>query len=126
VLDHVLDLSLHGEEEENEEVDQEDGPEDRHVKHREEGHRKPGDERLGHAVPELELRQASDEGLVLVGLVDRQHGAVGVEVVRERGQESDEQVEDEDPEAVGHDVKPLNEVDPARVRGDHSSQKHPS
>lgn len=38
VLDHVPDLALHGEDEEGEEVEEEDGPVDRHVEELEEGH----------------------------------------------------------------------------------------
>ena len=37
MLDHMLDLPLHGEEEQGQEIEQQDGPEDRDVEERDEG-----------------------------------------------------------------------------------------
>ena len=51
VLDHVLDLSLHGEDEQDDEVDEQNGPEDGHVEHAEEGHQKPHHHCLTTRVP---------------------------------------------------------------------------
>jgi len=51
VLDHVLDLALHRNEEQHKEVQQQDGPEDWHVKHREEGGDHAEEERFGRRVP---------------------------------------------------------------------------
>ena len=44
MLHHVLDLALHGDEEEHEEVQQQNGPENRDVKH--------GEECRNHAIEE--------------------------------------------------------------------------
>lgn len=62
VLDHVSDLSLHGEEEEDEEVYQQDGPEHGHVEHLEEGHEEADNHRLDAPVPELELGKTTSKG----------------------------------------------------------------
>ena len=51
VLDHVLDLALHGDKEEHQPVHEQDGPEHRHIKHREEGHHKAQQQRLKRRVP---------------------------------------------------------------------------
>lgn len=51
VLDHVLDLPLHGDEEQDAEVEQQDGPEDRHIKHREERREEAKHKRLCGRIP---------------------------------------------------------------------------
>ena len=61
VLNHVLYLSLHCDAEKSDEVHDEDGPKHGDVEHLEEGEADGYHRRLGHAVPELELRQPSHE-----------------------------------------------------------------
>jgi len=61
VSDHVLDLSLHRDAEECDEVHDKDGPEDWDVEEVEEGAHEGDDGRLGGGVPELELWQPPDE-----------------------------------------------------------------
>ena len=56
-----LDLSLHRDAEECDEVHDKDGPEDWDVEEVEEGAHKGDDGRLGGGVPELELWQPPDE-----------------------------------------------------------------
>jgi len=66
MLDHMHDLPLHSEHKEDDEVDEEYRPEDRDVKHREEGHHKADDDGFYTRQPELELGQSSHKGLVLI------------------------------------------------------------
>lgn len=61
VLDHVLNLSLHGDPEEHDEIHDEDGPEDRDIEEVEESAENCNHCGLCHGVPELELGQATDE-----------------------------------------------------------------
>lgn len=61
VLDHMLDLALHGDNEENNEIQQEDGPEHWHVKYTKECHADGRQHRSCARVPELELRESSCE-----------------------------------------------------------------
>jgi len=72
----MLDLSLHGDAEERDEVHDEDWPEHRDVEEVEES----ADERdnccLGGRVPELELGQTTDEGAELFVLMGRQLGSI--------------------------------------------------
>ncbi len=76
-----LDLPLHGDAEERDEVHDEYGPEDGDVEELEEGAGKGDDRGLGGRVPELELWQPSDEGPELVRL-PRGEGHAVVAVVR--------------------------------------------
>lgn len=61
VLDHMVDLALHRNEEEHNEIQQQDGPEHRHVEYTKEGHADRDQHRPRARVPELELRQSSGE-----------------------------------------------------------------
>ena len=68
MLDHIifpsgtnLDLSLHGDAEEGDEVHHEDRPENRDVEELEEGTHKGNRRGFGCGVPELKLRQSPDE-----------------------------------------------------------------
>jgi len=92
----MLDLSFHGDAEKCNEVHHQDWPEHGDVEQLEEGAEERDGGCLGGGVPELELRQSSDErsellvltrrktGAVLLGLVLR-HG--GVDLGREEGQQ---------------------------------------
>lgn len=55
----MLDLTLHGNDEENDEIQEEDGPEDWHVEYTKERHANGGQHRPCARVPELELRESS-------------------------------------------------------------------
>lgn len=66
MLDHVLDLALHCQEKESEEVDQKDGPKDGHIKYRKEGHKKSRAHALYRGVPELKFWHASTKWLEVV------------------------------------------------------------
>jgi hypothetical protein len=69
VLDHVLDLLAHGQEEKDEPVHDQNGPENWHVEDLEPTTGKADDNGAGGPVPELELGKSADEGLeFLVGL----------------------------------------------------------
>jgi len=59
VLDSMSYLSLHGDEEKNDEVEEQYGPEDGNVKDPEKSHAKRGDDSPGARVPKLELGQPS-------------------------------------------------------------------
>ena len=71
-----LDLSLHRDDEEGDEVHDEDGPEDRDVEELEEGAAEADERRLRRRVPELELGQPPDEGAELLVLPRRQRQPV--------------------------------------------------
>ena len=71
-----LDLSLHRDDEEGDEVHDEDGPEDRDVEELEEGAAEADERRLRRRVPKLELWQPSDEGAELFVLPRRQRQTV--------------------------------------------------
>ena len=62
ILKINLDLSLHRDAEEGDEVHDEDRPENRDVEELEEGTHKGNGRRFGSGVPELKLRQSPDEG----------------------------------------------------------------
>lgn len=59
ILDHMFDLTLHSNDEENDEIQKEDGPEYRHVEYTKEGHANGGKHGPCARVPELELREPS-------------------------------------------------------------------
>ena len=63
-----LNLTLHGDAEERDEVHDQDGPEDRHVEKLKEGADEGDEGGLGGGVPELELGQPADEGPELLVL----------------------------------------------------------
>lgn len=81
MLDHVLDLSLHRQEEKGEKIYEEDWPEDGDVEDGKEGH----DERREHAfrarVPELEFGNSAREWAKLFIIITRwKHWALAVGV----------------------------------------------
>lgn len=95
VLDHVHDLSLHCEAEQNDEVHDEDGPEDGHVEELKERAER-GDQRSLHGrMPELELGQTSHERTEFVIGFRRKQRTVIVIIVLEsridRGSEEQEE-----------------------------------
>jgi len=72
----MLDLSLHGDAEEGDEVHDEDGPEHRDVEEVEESADECDDCGLGGGIPELKLRQTPDERPELFVLMRRQLRAI--------------------------------------------------
>ncbi len=55
------DLFLHGKEEEDKEIHQQNGPKHRNIEHFEKGHEKRCDNSLGRRIPKLELWQPPTE-----------------------------------------------------------------
>jgi len=120
VLDHVLDLLLHGKEEQDEPVDDENGPEHRDIEEGEEAADQGDGDGASSRVPELEFGESPDEGAELLVLLGRE-GAdravlhivveriVGrVELWREKGEEEIQQV---DTESVCDDIPALRNKD---------------
>lgn len=126
---HSLNLAAHGKGKERAEVDEEDGPVDGHVRSASDRAKEGNDGGLGGRVPELKLRQTTDEGTELLivtsvgeareeatdaarrlGLASRQSGSsfldvllskvVGQTRVEARLEEGKEQVEDVDGKRV--------------------------
>jgi hypothetical protein len=120
VLDHVLDLFAHGQEEEDDPVEEQNGPENGHIEDLEPAAQERNNNSPRSPVPELELRKAADERLeLLVGLGgEGAHGPIlhliikfiarGVELGLE---ESEEEVQEVDAERVRNDVPSLCEED---------------
>ena len=77
-----------------------------------------GQDRNRSGIPELELGEAADEGLELVGAAGGEPGP-GLERLELRvdhgGEEADEEVEQVDAQPVGDDVEAPHVVDPQRV-----------
>lgn len=79
-------------------------------------------ERKNEDVPELEFGKTTDEGTKLIGSSGRERGPIGEVLdlgVHLRREKADEEVEDVDPEAIGDDVEPLDEVDADDVDESH-------
>uniref|UniRef100_J3KVN1 Uncharacterized protein n=1 Tax=Oryza brachyantha TaxID=4533 RepID=J3KVN1_ORYBR len=124
VFYHMHDLTLHCEDEKNHPIAEKYWPEDRNIKYREESHHKSYKKSFCNCIPEnqanecyghseLELGEAPDEGLELIGAAGGEGGAVGGGLglgVDHGGEEADEEVEEVDPEAVGDDVEALDEA----------------
>eukprot|EP00640_Fibrocapsa_japonica_P006493 CAMPEP_0113935976 /NCGR_PEP_ID=MMETSP1339-20121228/2984_1 /TAXON_ID=94617 /ORGANISM="Fibrocapsa japonica" /LENGTH=186 /DNA_ID=CAMNT_0000938285 /DNA_START=133 /DNA_END=693 /DNA_ORIENTATION=- /assembly_acc=CAM_ASM_000762 len=111
MCDHVFDLALHREDEQHKEVEQQDWPEDRNVEHLEECHKEGDDDSPSAGVPELKLRQAPGEGPELVRIFRREHRPIRVRVHLWR-EETNEVVEEEDAQPIGHNVPPIHQVHP--------------
>jgi hypothetical protein len=120
ILDHVLDLLAHGQEEEDEPVHNQDRPENWHVKDLEPTAGEADDDGSGGPVPKLELGKSADEGLELLIALGRQsayrailHIIVGLFIGRiEFGlQESKEQVQKVNAERIGNNVPALGNQD---------------
>lgn len=120
VLDHVLDLLAHGQEEKDEPVHNQDGPENWHVENLEPTAGEADDNGSGGPVPELKLRKSADKGLELLIGLGRQgayrailHIIVGLFVggVEFGLQESKEQVQKVDTERISNDIPALRNQD---------------
>lgn len=81
VLDHVLYLALHGDEEQDEEVQEQDGPKDRHVKDAEKGQEDADEEGLESGVPAcaclVQGKQSEARGKSAMAIHPCTHGANG-------------------------------------------------
>lgn len=137
VLDHVLNLLLHGEREENKKVNEQNGPKDGDVK----GGNEATQQRDGGGaccrMPKLELWQSSDKGLELVralGLLCGQLALLGVlhlHVALERGvelglQKGEEQIEQVDSKRVADHVPALGGDDSDHEHRQQHAKRHPS
>ena len=125
MFDHVLDLLLHRHEEQHEPVHQQYRPKHRDVEDWHERHEERDDEGPDAPVPELKLRQPSDERLELLGACRGQCGAVrrGIDLRRE---EPDDQVEVVYAQAVRHDVVAVQKGEPKDVDHHHHREGAPS
>jgi hypothetical protein len=125
VLDHVLDLAAHRQAEQNQPVDDEDGPEDGQVENLKPGAEEADGNGLCRRVPELELGQAAHKGAELLVFFCGQarciavlHALILLEGrVELGGEEGEEQVQQVDAERVGNNVPALGDED-AHAEGD--------
>jgi hypothetical protein len=116
----MLDLSAHRQHEKDDPVDHQDGPEDRDIEDGEPRADEADGDGPGSGVPELELREAADEGAELVVLLGGEAGG-GVTILEafvlgERGvefglKEEQEEVQEVDAESVCDNVPSLSEDD---------------
>lgn len=122
-------LSPHSENEEHHPVEEKYRPEHRYIKCTEERHNKSNAKCLRDRVPELEFREAANEGSKLIGSAGGKGGAVGGEVVDLRvdlrREKSDEEVENVDPQAIRHDVEALDQVHADDVDQGHAQARQP-
>ena len=111
MLDHVANLSLHGDEEQSDEVHDENRPEDGYVEDLEAGADERDDERLECGVPELELGQTAHERPELFVGLGRQLWLLVVLVLEvvdhDRREEQYELIEQKDAHDVGDYVEAL-------------------
>jgi len=68
VRSHVIDPLLHRQDKKYDKVDEEDGPEDRHIEKRKERQSQGDDNSFGARVPEFEFGKLSNDGFELVNL----------------------------------------------------------
>jgi len=129
----VLDLSLHGDSEEDEEVHDEDGPEDGHVEDGEEGADHGDEYSLRAAVPELELGEAADEGPELLRVGRRQLRSVLVvriisvyRWINFRRQKGNEQIQMINSKSIRDYVPTLKQKDSHEIQYIESCCEHPS
>jgi hypothetical protein len=112
VLNHTLDLPPHGQEDQDQPVNDKNGPEDGQVEDLAPAAGKGNADGAGRRVPELELGQAADKGLELLVALGgerrcaRWHAVLHVRVRLEAGvefgrDEGEEEVEEVDAERVG-------------------------
>lgn len=108
MLYHVGDLPLHGDEEEHNEVEEQDGPKDGNVEKVGEGHAKGCNHGPGARVPKLELGQPSRERPKLFSF-PRREPQVNVVVfgVKLRRQKPNQLVQQINPQAIRNNVPPI-------------------
>lgn len=127
---HVLNLSLHCDAEEGYEVHDQYRPKHRDIENLEEGSEDGDEGRLGHAVPELELRQPPHKrSKLLVGFGREARTVIfvtevgGIDLWREEGKE---QVEVVDAQRVADNIPALQQEDPKQEHADHNQARRPS
>lgn len=108
----MLNLAAHSQHEQNDPVDHQDGPEDGDIEHGEPAAHEADGDGAGGGMPELELRQTSNEGTELFVTLGGETWGTGVAVfqafilgqggVEFGGEEGEEEVEEVDSEGVGH------------------------
>ncbi|KAJ1421157.1 hypothetical protein SESBI_13877 [Sesbania bispinosa] len=79
-------------------------------------------------LPELELREAANEGAELIRTGGGEGGAIGIVDLRIhlRGEEANKKVEDVNAETIGNDVEALHEVDADNVDQRHHKAPDPA
>lgn len=127
----MLDLSLHGDAEQSDEVHDEDRPENRDIKHLEECAEEGHQSRLGDAVPELEFRESAHEGtelLIRLGWQSRPIICIIMWKCRVNlgSEEGKEEVEVVDAESVADNVPALPEHDAHHEAEDESQREGPA
>jgi len=86
------------------------------------------EERENGKLPELELREAANEGFELIGAFGWKHrGVGGIELwINQRGEKANQEIEKVDSEAVGDNVKPLQINNTQNVDGCNHESPNPS
>lgn len=79
-------------------------------------------------LPELKLREAANEGFELIGSFGgKQRGVGGIELwINQRGEKTNQEIEEVDSQAVRHNVKPLHVNNSQHVDGCHHQCPNPS
>jgi len=123
VLDHVLNLSAHSEEEENQEINQQDRPKDWNIEHREQSQTKADDAGLATRIPKHVLGELwLPRFIICAGGKSR---PIRIHVIL-RCQNTNEHIEQEDAQAVRDDVKPLDEIHTKTVHRRNEHQQCPA
>lgn len=172
VLDHMLDLSLHRQDEQHDEVNQQDWPEHRDIEEREERHGETDQQSFDAGVPsrkatniknkrvsgtqsetnfskesktstsgtisssecacirvlpEFEFRQTAYERTKFcITNGGGKGGPIRILHLFKRGKETDQKVEQEDTQPIGHDEKALHHVHSKSIHTDQAGKKHPT
>lgn len=120
VLDHVLNLLAHGQDEKDNPVHDENGPENRHVEDLKPCADKGDDDGTSCPVPKLELGKSADKRLELfVAFCGKSADASVFHVILEvivggvklGLQEGEEEIQEVDSEGVGNNIPPLCDKD---------------
>lgn len=126
----MLDLSLHGDAEQSDEVHDKDRPENRDIKHLEECAEEGHQSRLGDAVPELEFWESPHEGTELLIGLGRQPRPIIIIMWKRRvnlgSEEGKEEVEVIDAESVADNVPALPQHDAHHEAEDESQREGPA
>lgn len=133
VLDHVLNLTTHGQHEQHDPVDHQDWPEHRNIKDLKPGAEKANGNRPGRTMPELELGQTADKRTELIILIggEAAHSAIFEIVTLESGiefglEKSEEEVEEVDADRVCDDVPALGENDAQHKDAEEDTRSDPT
>mmetsp|Transcript_912 Transcript_912/g.2594 ORF Transcript_912/g.2594 Transcript_912/m.2594 type:complete len:221 (-) Transcript_912:9-671(-) len=124
VLHHVFHAILHGHEDEQQEVDQQDGPEDWEIKHLKQGHEERRQHGPRRCDPKLELRQLACERPELLSVAGRQRCILSLWIYGGR-QEPNQEVQQVNPQTVGDHEKSLPHIDPQDVERQRTGEARP-